>query len=189
MSRRVLEGFLFFIFTLLFSIGILWTPFQDLKLQKRRLKELASLEQSLKEKEKMTKDHTSMQQSLTELNQKEFLNPFDEKECIDLLTSLAKEYKVNLQQFHFGEPFEDSIQGNQQVPLFVSYTPITITLQTVSEQAFRGIIERFNEKAKGVIFPRHLTITYTKNNEFLVTYEFFGVRGSASRKALPKVGL
>ena len=160
MSRRVLEGFLFFIFTLLFSIGVLWTPFQDLKLQKRRLKELASLEQSLKEKEKMTKDHTSMQQSLTELNQKEFLNPF-----------------------------EDSIQGNQQTPLLVSYTPITITLQTVSEQAFRGIIERFNEKAKGVIFPRHLTITYTKNNEFLVTYEFFGIRGSTSKKDLPKVGL
>ncbi|MBM3611070.1 MAG: hypothetical protein FJX18_06080 [Alphaproteobacteria bacterium] len=189
MSRRVLEGFLFFIFTLLFSIGILWTPFQDLKLQKRRLKELESLEQSLKEKEEATKDHRAIQESLTELGQKEFLSPFDEKECLGLVADLAKKYKVNLQQFHFGEPFEDSIQGNQQVPFFVSYTPITITLQTLSEKALRGMIENFNQTAKGIVFPRHLTITYTKNNEFLVTYEFFGVRGSASRKAPPKVGL
>lgn len=179
MNRRVLRSFLLFVFTLLLSIGVLWRPLYHLHHEKERLKEFETLYQSLKEKEQIKKDHAAAHQHLTELQQKDFLIPFDEKECLDLLTNLAKQSKVSLKQFHFGEPFEDSIQRNQPLPLFVSYTPITISLQASSEPALRQMIETFHQKAKGIIFPRHLVITHTKNHEFLVTYEFFGVRGKS----------
>jgi hypothetical protein len=178
MNRRVFEGFLFFLSTLILLVFVLWKPLERLHHQTSRLKEMETIYHSLKSKNADRSGHTALHEYLIEAAEKDFTAPFDEKECLDLLMRLSKKHHVTVKQFHFETPFDDTIQG--PTPLPISYNPLTIELEALSETALRKMIESFNQSAKGVIFPRHLTITHAKSHSFLATYTFFGVRAKMS---------
>lgn len=182
MMPRVKRAFALFSLSVALLLGLLWNPILKWSKMEETVTHLETLsrqqEAALLQASSLQKEATKQRTHWEIMKEKGFMTPFEAREVRNLLLILKNRHHVFIRQIGILETTVISLT-EEDTPFQTAYTPISITLQGLSEKALYGVIKDFNESFHGIVIPRRLKLTSLHRHDFKLFYECVIVRGTA----------